>query len=59
MRREDVQVVHVYKNLGVHPEDRLEWTKNTQALISKSTLLPAETMILQHLCDTCGVSKEK
>lgn len=35
IRGEDIEVVGVYKYLGVHIDDNLDWTLNTDALLKK------------------------
>jgi len=42
------EVVLDYKYLGVHLDNKLDWSKNTEA-VYKPTLLPAEAPVLQRL----------
>lgn len=36
IHRSDVEIVKPYKYLGVHPDDKLEWSTNTEAIYEKS-----------------------
>ena len=41
-----VDTVEEYKNLGVYFNNKLDWSRNTEAVYKKSTLFPQEAEVL-------------